>query len=266
MNNIESGKAQVSSGDYVTYMNDEVSGKTPQLQIVGEASVLQPNVLSLMTGPGNKITKLSQIKGTAVPISGPNDIGSLLIDALLAANGIPLDSVHYVPGIPLPAVPQMVATGKLTMGPVPEPFVSQGQQQFGDKTLADLDEGAMTSFPIQGYAVTPQWAKQNPNTLKAFTTALDEGQEIADTNRAAVEQALEAAPLHIPPLDAAVISLPQFPVGISPTRIQRVMTDMIQFGFFKGTELSRAQSFQAKDVVYGDNLSTGNGQSTLLAG
>jgi ABC-type nitrate/sulfonate/bicarbonate transport system substrate-binding protein len=81
VNNIESGKFQVSSGDYVTYMNDEVSGSTPQLEIIGEGSVLQPNVLALMAGPGNKVTKLSQIKGTAVPISGPNDIGSLLIDA-----------------------------------------------------------------------------------------------------------------------------------------------------------------------------------------
>ncbi len=267
VNNIESGKAQVSSGDYVTYMNDEVAGSTPQLQIIGEASVLQPNVLALMTGPSSKITKLSQIKGTAVPISGPNDIGSLLIDALLASDGIPLNSVHYVPGIPLPAVPEMVASGKqFIMGPVPEPFVSQGQQQFGDKTLADLDEGAMTSFPIQGYAVTPQWAKQNPNTLKAFTTALDEGQEIADSNRMAVEQALEGAPLHITAREVAVISLPQFPVGVSPTRIQRVMTDMIQFGFFKGQELSRAQSFQATNVIYGDNLSNSSGQTTLLAG
>jgi NitT/TauT family transport system substrate-binding protein len=265
VNNIESGKFQVSSGDYVTYMNDEVSGSTPQLEIIGEGSVLQPNVLALMAGPGNKVTKLSQIKGTAVPISGPNDIGSLLIDALLASNGIPVDSVHYVPNQQLPAVPAMVAKGAFAMGPVPEPFVSQGQQQFGDKVLADLDQGSVTSFPIQGYAVTPQWAKQNPNTLKAFVTALDEGQEIADTNRAAVEKAIEP-PLRISASEAAVISLPNFPVGVSPTRIQRVMTDMIQFGFFKGSELSRAQSFQAKNVVYASNLATGSGQSDLLAG
>jgi NitT/TauT family transport system substrate-binding protein len=54
-----------------------------------------------------------------------------------------------------------------------------------------LDQGSTQDFPIQGYAVTAAWAKKYPNTLKAFTTALSQGQQLADTNRAAVEAALQ---------------------------------------------------------------------------
>src|ERR1700733_1659548 len=43
---IESGKADISSGDYVTYM-DDVLQNNAHLEIVGEASILQPNQLAL---------------------------------------------------------------------------------------------------------------------------------------------------------------------------------------------------------------------------
>ena len=62
--------------------------------------------------------------------------------------------------------------------------------------LADLDQGSTQDFPIQGYAVTADWAKKYPNTLKAFTTALSQGQQIADTDRAAVRGGDREVPGH----------------------------------------------------------------------
>jgi hypothetical protein len=105
--------------------------------------------------------------------------------------------------------------------------------------------------------VTRQWAQAHPN-------ALDEGQQIADTSRPAVEQSLEGAPLKIPARITAVISLPNFPVGVDPTRLQRAMSDMIEFGFFKGKQLTAAKKFQVKNVVYAANLDGAGGQASLL--
>jgi preprotein translocase subunit YajC len=45
--------------------------------------------------------------------------------------------------------------------------------------LADLNQGATISFPVEGYVVTKQWAQQNPHTLAAFYQALKQGQQIA---------------------------------------------------------------------------------------
>jgi ABC-type nitrate/sulfonate/bicarbonate transport system substrate-binding protein len=53
--------------------------------------------------------------------------------------------------------------------------------------LVDLDQGATTAFPVEGYVVTKQWAVKYPHTLAAFYKALEEGQQIADTSRAAVD-------------------------------------------------------------------------------
>jgi len=64
--------------------------------------------------------------------------------------------------------------------------------------------------------------------LKAFTTALSQGQEIADTNRAAAEKAVEKY-LDIAPSVAAFISLPSFPLRVDAVRLQRVVNAMLRF-------------------------------------
>ena len=248
---IQRGKADISSGDYVTYM-DDVLQNNAHLEIVGEASVLQPNQLALFVKGGSKISSLNQLEGKKVSVAGHNDIATLLIDSLLADNGVASNKVVLVPGTPLPADPALINKGVFTAAPIPEPFVSEGEQQFGLEELADLDQGATENFPIQGFAVTQQWAQQHPNTLKAFTTALDQGQQIADTDRAAVEKAIEQPPLKVSKGIAAVIALPNFPTAIEPTRLQRVVNDMIQFGFLP----KKDASFQVSSITYSGNLAS----------
>ena len=103
---------------------------------------------------------------------------------------------------------------------MPEPFASLAEQQYGAVPLADLNQGATTDFPIEGYVVTKAWAEQNPNTLKRFLAALSAGQELADTDRSAVEKAFEGlggAPKgQVPSTIAAVMSLDTYPIGLDP--------------------------------------------------
>ena len=69
-------------------------------------------------------------------------------------------------------------------------------------------------------------------TLAAFRAALEQGQQIADTSRLAVEQAMEAlpAPLVVTAVTAAVMALDSYPVGpVDVVRLQRVAEVMRQF-------------------------------------
>jgi NitT/TauT family transport system substrate-binding protein len=133
--------------------------------------------------------------------------------------------------VPFPGVASALTTPKspIVASFAPEPFVSLDEAGAGLQELADLDQGFTQDFPIQGYAVTAAWAQKYPNTLKAFTRALSQGQQIADTDRAAVEQAIEQY-LSIPKETAAFISLPTFPLGVDAVRLQRVVNAMKRFG------------------------------------
>ena len=99
----------------------------------------------------------------------------------------------------------------------------------------DLDQGATANFPVGWYVVTKAWAKKYPQTMAAFLTALREGQQIADSRRNSVEQAMEKLPVPytVPPTIAAVMSLETYPLSIAPdidrSRVQRVAEEMYQF-------------------------------------
>ena len=126
----------------------------------------------------------------------------------------------------------MLKAGKIAAAVLPEPFASQAQLSMGVTPLADLDQGATSAFPVQGCAVTRQWAAVHPGTLAAFRAAFEQGQEIADTNRSAVEQAMEAlpSPLGLTKVQAAIMALDSYPVGaVDVTRLQRVADVMHQF-------------------------------------
>jgi NitT/TauT family transport system substrate-binding protein len=232
INGQEAGKYDITAGDYVTYIEDQLGVNMPKvnLRIIAEASYLQPNVLTLLVKGGSSISSVSQLKNKTVSVNAPNDIGTLLVDSLLVAHGLKPAQVHYA-NVPFPGVAAALTTPKshVSASFVPEPFVSLDEAGAGIQELADLDQGSTQDFPIQGYAVTRAWAQKYPNTLKAFTTALSQAQEIADTNRAAVEGAIEQY-LGIPKETAAFISLPTFPLGVDAVRLQLVVGAMTRFG------------------------------------
>jgi NitT/TauT family transport system substrate-binding protein len=232
VNGQEKGTYDITAGDYVTYVEDQLGfgGTKADLRIIAESSFLQPNVLTLLVKGGSPISQVSQLKGKTVSVNAPNDIGTLLVDSLLVSHGLRPQQIHYATNVPFPAVvPTLTAPNTpVAASFAPEPFVSGGEAAKGLEELADLDQGATQDFPIQGYAVTAKWAKQNP-----------------DTDRAAVENVL-AKYLNIDKQAAAFISLPAFPLGVDAVRLQRVVSAMKRFSL-----LPKSTNFQVTSMITG---------------
>jgi NitT/TauT family transport system substrate-binding protein len=222
------GTYDITSADYVTYVDNVLLNKAP-LRIIGESSFLQPNVLALLVKPGSPVQSVTQLEHKTVSVNAPNDIGTLLVDSLLNDNGVPLSSVKFNNNVAFPDVGADLSKGTVAAAFAPEPFISLDGMNAGTQILADLDQGGSNDFPIQGVAVTQSWARANPNTLAAFERAYAQGQELADTDRAAVEAAVEKF-LQLPPLAAALVSLPSFPTGVDAVRLQRLVDAMLRFG------------------------------------
>jgi NitT/TauT family transport system substrate-binding protein len=219
----------ITAGDYVTYIENEALLGTTYLRIIAEASFLQPNVQVLLIKGSSSIKSIGQLRNKTISVNAPGNIGTLLVDSLLVEHGIQPDQVNLNSYVPFPAVTKMLTSNAVSASFVTEPFVSLDEESGGVQELADLDTGSTVDFPVEGYAVTEEWAQKYPNTLKAFVRALSEGQEIAATNRSAVEKAIEHY-LGIPAVTAASISLPAFPTGVDPVRLQRLISAMVRFG------------------------------------
>jgi NitT/TauT family transport system substrate-binding protein len=243
------GKLDISGGNYVSYV-EAVALHNDPLEIISEGSIMTPGSQVIYTPKGSGITSVSELKGHTVAVNAPDNIDFLLDESVLSGYGIKVNNGTGVsenevnfPSAPVdfPTMAGTVAKGDYVAATLPEPFATLAEQTAGFVPLVDLDQGATQQFPIEGYVVTKQWAQQYPNTLKRFLSALEQGQEIADTNRAAVEKAFEdikstqagvpsAAFGQVPPQVAAVMTLNTYPIGVDQLRIQRVADVMQQFG------------------------------------
>ena len=198
----------VTAGNYVSYIEAQSNyddGYMPSgnlqnpswqqissnLDVFAEASVMNPGYAGLFVLPGSPIKTIANLKGTTIGINAPDNYAYLMVAAFLEENDISYKSVTF-DDIPLQDMQTALDKREIQVAFLAEPYVAEAEETGGLTELTNLDEGITTNFPIEGYAVTKQWAQSYPNTLLAFTHALEEGQEIADTNRAIAEKALVA--------------------------------------------------------------------------
>jgi NitT/TauT family transport system substrate-binding protein len=229
------GAYDITGGNYVSYIQAQQQG-TANLDIFAEGSVMEPGNQGIYTMPNSPIKTLAELKNQTIAINAPKNILYLLAASVLAEHGIPLGSVKFT-SVPFPAMATELKSGAISAAVMPEPFANGTQQAEGGIPLVDLDQGATTAFPVEGYVVTKQWAVKYPHTLAAFYKALEEGQQIADTSRNAVETAMEdvPAPFGVSKVTAAVMALDSYPVSTGPVgsvdkaRLQRVVNVMQQF-------------------------------------
>jgi NitT/TauT family transport system substrate-binding protein len=237
-------RVDISCGNYVSYIQAQENydlGKratspngavvAANLDIFAEGSVMEPGAQGLYVLPGSHIRTLAGLEGKTIGVNAPGNILYLLAASALADNGLSVSGAHFA-YYPLPEMAAMLKAKKITAAVLPEPFASQAELSMGVMLLADLDQGATAAFPIQGCAVTREWAALHPVTLAAFRAAFEQGQEIADTDRSAVEQAMETlpSPYGLTKVQAAVMALDSYPVGaVDGTRLQRVADVMREF-------------------------------------
>jgi NitT/TauT family transport system substrate-binding protein len=224
------GGFDVTLGNYVSYIEADAQHHAG-LRIIAEGSVIQPGNQEIVTPAGSRITTLAGLKGATLAVNVTNNIGTILVGSALEEDGLALSQVKLVP-IPFPLMIGALKSHKVDAAWLPEPFLSSAEEQIGAAQIFDLDQGSTTSFPIVGYAVTRAWEQKYPRTEAAFIRALEKGQAVADSDRLAVERAAEAF-LDMPPQTAAIMAVPNFPLGVDRLRLQRVADAMRRFGLVK---------------------------------
>src|SRR5262249_34964045 len=180
------GQVDISAGSYVAYIAAQAAGA--RFRILAEASTLAPNTRALVVAANSPVTTIAGLAGKKIGVNGINSIGTLLISALLSAHGMSPATVTFVadPG-GFPALPGKLHDGNWAAAFLAEPYITAAGQQYGEQVLADLDQGAVTNLPVDGFVATRAWAQQHPQTAAAFTRAIEQGQAIANQDAPAVQ-------------------------------------------------------------------------------
>lgn len=230
-----SGKYDITAGSAVSYVQNAANGAS-NLEIVGEGALMQPGNQALYALGDSPISTVGQLKGKRIGVTGSDNIGTLLISALLYAHGLTASDVHFVPiAAGFPGMATALTRHQIDVAWLPEPYGSIDSASMGLREVADLYQGEAKNFPVTWYVATKTWAKSHPHTLTAFLYALREGQQLADTDRADVERAVEQLPepYTVKPQYAAIMSIGNYPLNTAPdidgARVQRVAEAMRQF-------------------------------------
>ncbi len=263
MADLQSGTAQIIVGNYVSFILAQIARSypagTPQakpidMRIIADGSHMRQGNQAIYVMPGSRIKNVADLTKyhAKVMVNTKDNVGQVLLGSLFKENGLNLNHIQQEFPSLKGGFPEMIgdlASGKVDAAWLPEPFGTIAQESIGAMPLVDFDQGSLQNFPIGAYIGTKQWVQSHPDTVAAFLRALEEGQQVADTNRAAVETGLESkANLGLyaaSPLQAATMTLDTYPLEMDIPTMQRVSDAMFEFGL----EPSLPKPYQIVNMV-----------------
>ena len=150
-----------SAGNYVSFILAQMAGtfdgKPANMRIIAAGSELQPGSEALYVMPDSRFKTVASLGKyhARVGLNTPNDVGDVMVGALLEDTGYTLRDIRQViPAGGFPALLKMLPAGKVDAIWLPEPLGTIAEQDVGAVPLADFDQGSMQNFPFTGYIGT----------------------------------------------------------------------------------------------------------------
>jgi NitT/TauT family transport system substrate-binding protein len=233
------GKFDVTSGNYVSYIlanaaPQAVGLKKPaDFRVLTPGSIMESNNQDIMVLPGSGIQTVSGLKNKTIAVNVTQNIGQLLVSSVLSDNAVPVSGHEFVP-IEFPKMAAALQQHRVAAAWMPEPFITEAEENVGAVPLADSNQGTTENLPIAGYMVTASWLKKYPNTAAAFRRALVRAQTIATNDPAAVQQGMEAF-ADVPAKTASIEATPQFPTQMNTVLLARLEQLMLHFNMIGQT-------------------------------
>jgi NitT/TauT family transport system substrate-binding protein len=233
------GQYDVTVGAYVSYMLADAL-QHANLRIIAPGSDMAPLTQEVLVPAGSPIQSVGGLKGQKIGVNALNNIGTLLVSALLQDNGVSPSDVRFV-AIPFPLMANALKTHQVDAAWEPEPFVTGAEESIGATAIADADQGSAQNLPVSGYIATQSWLDKYPNTAAAFRRAVLKAQGIANTDLAAVQRGMVAFG-GVSLTTAQIAEAPTYPLQTNVALLQRIASLMEQFGMTQ-------QIFNVKSMI-----------------
>jgi NitT/TauT family transport system substrate-binding protein len=225
----------LGGGNYVSFIEQAAKAHgAPPFTILSEAATCSTGSFEVLTLPGSGIQTPADLEHKTIAVNLTNNIQTLMINSVLKSDDVNISSLRYV-AIPFPKMVAALEAHQVNAISVVEPFATTAEQKAGAEPLLDQCSGPDSNLPLSGYISTSAWAGQNAAAVQRFQAAMAEAQEIADTNRAVVEKTLERYITGLTPVEAATITLEEFPTSLDAVQLNRVSDLMREAGLIHGS-------------------------------
>jgi NitT/TauT family transport system substrate-binding protein len=234
----------IGGGNYVSFIKASASDPAnPPYRIISEAATCASGSFDVLALPSAGIQTPADLQHKTIAVNLTNNIQTLMIDSVLKSDDVNPATVRFVV-IPFPKMVAALEAHKVDAMSAVEPFITTAEQKAGAQPILDQCSGPDSNLPLSGYFSTTAWAQQHPQAVRRFQQAMAQAQEIADTDRAQVEKTLLKYVTGLTAVQAATITLEQFPTSLDSAQLNRVSNLMQEAGLIRG-------SIQASSLMNG---------------
>ncbi|MEV4354093.1 ABC transporter substrate-binding protein [Nonomuraea sp. NPDC049625] len=238
MPKILNGSMDAFLTSYVSLMaiNDSGAAKLKLFQHSQEAA---PNIAGVVVAKGSPVKTPADLKGKTIAVNVLKALGQTLTNAHLQEAGLKPEDVKYVQ-VPFADQISALGSGKVDAAWLVEPFLTAAKKS-GATQIIDTTDGVTAGVPIDGWGVTEDWLAKNPKTAAAFHRALAKAQQIAGSDRKAIDEVVPTY-TQIPADAAAAMTLGKFSMEADKAGVQKLADLLHGYGYLK-SKVDVAQLF-----------------------
>jgi NitT/TauT family transport system substrate-binding protein len=131
-----------------------------------------PNKVGVLVSSDGNIHEAKDLAGRKVGVNGIGGMQFVLLKGWLAAHGVDPKSVTFVE-VAFPQMADALKARQIDAITISEPFYQRVIKAGTGRLLADLQADIPAGTLGTIYVSTADWAKQNPETIKAFRASLE---------------------------------------------------------------------------------------------
>ncbi|UCM87716.1 ABC transporter substrate-binding protein [Streptomyces marincola] len=218
---VTSGSLQIGYSNIVSLLVARSQGVPVRMVSVGaraSADALDDGSGQLMAADEG-ITDVADLRGRTVAVNTLLGINEVAVRTGLERHGLSADDVSLVE-LPIPNMPAALAAGDVDAAMLSEPFTTIAEADGAHAvpvSYAAMGEG----LPIAGWFTSESFAREHPDVLERFTTALERSlryaEEHPDEARAVLDSYLDLADGV-----SAEVTLPGWDPATEPAEIEDV--------------------------------------------
>jgi NitT/TauT family transport system substrate-binding protein len=167
------------------------------------------------------------LAGKTVALNTLGNLGELALRATLADAGVEYSEVTAVE-LPFPEMGAALEAGNIDAAWAVEPGVTGNKANLDAVTIVDSYVDEMEGFPVAGYFVTTEFAEQNPNTVAAFTRAIQAAAEMLNDDPE-LRVATVLTYTELPEALLENVTFPEFRGELDVAELQRVYDYLLDF-------------------------------------
>ncbi|MEV2270608.1 ABC transporter substrate-binding protein [Nonomuraea africana] len=229
MPKILNGSMDAFLTSYVSLLAINDSGAA-KLRLFQHVQTAAPGIASVVVPKDSPIKTAADLKGKTVGVNVLKALGQTVTNAHLQQAGLTPEDVKFT-AVPFADQLTALSTKKIDAAWLVEPFLTAAKKD-GAVEIIDTTSGPTAGLPLDAWGVSEEWLAKNPKTAAAFQRALAKAQQIASTDRNAINAVIPTY-TQIPAEAAAAMKLGQFSAEVDRAGFQKLADLLHGYGYLK---------------------------------